>query len=115
MVNGSKEEEEDAGGGSMDMQMLAISLVYAIVDTSRTLLNSYALRSSSDRSPFQLFLIFDLLPKSFEGSAVNPNSVSFLSFLVGLAFASLMTWRAHGLGCKGEAKQLGETSLRDLS
>eukprot|EP00435_Cladocopium_sp_Y103_P006779 s4576_g2.t1 len=73
-------EEDEAGGSAMDTQMLVISLVYAVTDTSRTLLNSYALSSSQ----------------------INPNSMSFLSFLVGLLFASAMTWRSHGLGCNGD-------------
>ncbi|CAK9114902.1 unnamed protein product [Durusdinium trenchii] len=85
-------EEEEGGGSPMDMQMLVISLVYAATDTTRTLLNSYALSSSQ----------------------INPNSMSLLSFLVGLVFASLMTWRAHGLGCGGHDEELGEESTKGL-
>ncbi|CAE7731606.1 unnamed protein product [Symbiodinium sp. CCMP2592] len=72
-----EEEEEQSSSSGMDTQMLVISLAYAATDTLKTLLNSYALSSSQ----------------------INVNSMSFLSFLVGLIFASLMTWHAHGLGC----------------
>ena len=86
-------EEEEMGGSTMDTQMLVISLVYAVTDTSRTLLNSYALSSSQ----------------------INPNSMSFLSFLVGLVFASAMTWRSHGLGCNREVdEESGQKSSKSL-
>lgn len=85
-------EEDEAGGSAMDTQMLVISLVYAVTDTSRTLLNSYALSSSQ----------------------INPNSMSFLSFLVGLLFASAMTWRSHGLGCNNGDEESQQKSTKGL-
>ncbi|CAE7485634.1 unnamed protein product [Symbiodinium sp. CCMP2456] len=78
-----EEEEEQSSGSGMDTQMLVISLAYAATDTLKTLLNSYALSSSQ----------------------INVNSMSFLSFLVGLIFASLMTWYAHGLGCSRQSDE----------
>ncbi|CAE7691229.1 unnamed protein product, partial [Symbiodinium necroappetens] len=78
-----EEEEEQSSGSGMDTQMLVISLAYAATDTLKTLLNSYALSSSQ----------------------INVNSMSFLSFLVGLIFASLMTWHAHGLGCSRQSDE----------
>ncbi|CAJ1453082.1 unnamed protein product [Effrenium voratum] len=82
-----EEQPPEKAGSGMDSQMMIISLVYAATDTTRTLLNSYALSSSQ----------------------INPNSMSFLTFLVGLVFASLMTWRAHGLGCAKADEELGES------
>eukprot|EP00931_Biecheleriopsis_adriatica_P011569 TRINITY_DN11264_c0_g1_i2.p1 TRINITY_DN11264_c0_g1~~TRINITY_DN11264_c0_g1_i2.p1 ORF type:complete len:1119 (-),score=205.36 TRINITY_DN11264_c0_g1_i2:16-3330(-) len=89
-VPDTTDEVDRPDSGAFDSQMLIISVVYVVTDTARTLLNSYALSSSQ----------------------INPNSMTFLSFIVGLAFASFMTWKAHGLGCR-EDEEVDEQEISD--
>eukprot|EP00928_Gymnodinium_smaydae_P028572 TRINITY_DN21754_c0_g1_i2.p1 TRINITY_DN21754_c0_g1~~TRINITY_DN21754_c0_g1_i2.p1 ORF type:complete len:994 (-),score=239.46 TRINITY_DN21754_c0_g1_i2:70-3051(-) len=68
------EQRQKSTGSGMDMQCLTLSVVYIVTDTIRTLLNQYALSNSQ----------------------INPNSMSLMAFVCGLAYASLMTYKQFG-------------------